>query len=105
MRSLRLALAAVAVVTALVAQTSTAAAQSLVGLPFEDVVRYLASQDPKLRVEAMRTLAQTGHPDAIGPIARNQERMASTKVLTRLLKTGSRWRRSSTFRIEWMTVE
>ena len=37
--------------------------------PFEDVVRYLASPDPKLRVEAMRTLAQTAHPDAIGPIA------------------------------------
>jgi HEAT repeat protein len=46
-----------------------AVAQSLVGRPFEDVVRYLRSPDPKLRVEAMRTLAQTQHPDAIGPIA------------------------------------
>ena len=46
-----------------------AASQSLVGRPFEDVVRYLRSPDPKLRVEAMRTLAQTQHPDAIGPIA------------------------------------
>ncbi|MEO5819575.1 MAG: HEAT repeat domain-containing protein [Vicinamibacteraceae bacterium] len=46
-----------------------ASAQSLVGRPFEDVVRYLASPDPKLRVEAMRTLAQTAHADAIGPIA------------------------------------
>ena len=45
-------------------------AQSLVGRPFEDVVRYLGSPDPKLRVEAMRTLALTAHPDAIGPIAR-----------------------------------
>jgi HEAT repeat protein len=70
MRRLRVDLAAAAVVVALVAHVSTAAAQSLVGLPFEDVVRYLASPDPKLRVEAMRTLAQTGHPDAIGPIAR-----------------------------------
>jgi HEAT repeat protein len=51
------------------AAATTAAAQSLVGKPFEDVVRYLASPDPKLRVEAMRTLAQTAHPDAIGPIA------------------------------------
>ena len=53
----------------LAAAAATAAAQSLVGKPFEDVVRYLASPDPKLRVEAMRTLAQTAHPDAIGPIA------------------------------------
>jgi HEAT repeat protein len=54
---------------ALGAAAAPAAAQSLVGKPFEDVVRYLASPDPKLRVEAMRTLAQTAHPDAIGPIA------------------------------------
>jgi HEAT repeat protein len=47
-----------------------ASAQTMVGRPFEDVVRYLASPDPKIRVEAMRTLAQTAHPDAIGPIAR-----------------------------------
>jgi HEAT repeat protein len=63
----------VAVAVALLAVASAAppaAAQSLVGRPFEDVVRYLASPDPKLRLEAMRTLAQTAHPDAIGPIAR-----------------------------------
>jgi HEAT repeat protein len=53
----------------LAALVPAAAAQSLVGRPFEDVVRYLASPEAKLRVEAMRTLAQTGHPDAIGPIA------------------------------------
>jgi HEAT repeat protein len=56
-------------VAAMLALGRPASAQSLVGRPFEDVVRYLASPDPKLRVEAMRTLAQTGHPDAIGPIA------------------------------------
>lgn len=68
MRGVRVA-AALVVVAASTVQPSTAAAQSLLGRPFEDVVRYLASPDPKLRVEAMRTLAQTGHPDAIGPIA------------------------------------
>jgi HEAT repeat protein len=57
------------VVAALGAAAAAAPPQSLVGRPFEDVVRYLASPDPKLRVEAMRTLAQTAHPDAIGPIA------------------------------------
>jgi len=60
------ALAALMVITA----PWQASAQSLVGRPFEDVVRYLASPDPKVRVEAMRTLAQTAHPDAIGPIGR-----------------------------------
>lgn len=64
----RIGIAAAAAVV-LVAWAPAATAQSLVGRPFEDVVRYLASPDPKLRVEAMRTLAQTGHPDAIGPIA------------------------------------
>ena len=53
----------------LAAAPASAVAQSLVGRPFEDVVRYLSSPDPKLRVEAMRTLAQTAHADAIGPIA------------------------------------
>ena len=57
------------VLGAVAATAAPAAGQSLVGRPFEDVVRYLASPDPKLRVEAMRTLAQTAHPDAIGPIA------------------------------------
>ena len=57
------------VVAVLGGAAAPAAAQSLVGRPFEDVVRYLRSPDPKLRVEAMRTLAQTQHPDAIGPIA------------------------------------
>jgi len=61
--------AAALVVAALGAAAAAAPPQSLVGRPFEDVVRYLASPDPKLRVEAMRTLAQTAHPDAIGPIA------------------------------------
>jgi HEAT repeat protein len=61
----RLALA----VTVLTGAAAPVAAKSLVGRPFEDVVRYLRSPDPKLRVEAMRTLAQTQHPDAIGPIA------------------------------------
>ena len=61
--------ASVFVFAAMAAAAPPAAAQSLVGKPFEDVVRYLASPDPKLRVEAMRTLAQTAHPDAIGPIA------------------------------------
>ncbi len=61
--------AAAALVVAAVAAAAAAPPQSLVGRPFEDVVRYLASPDPKLRVEAMRTLAQTAHPDAIGPIA------------------------------------
>jgi HEAT repeat protein len=56
-------------VTVLAGVAAPAASQSLVGRPFEDVVRYLRSPDPKLRVEAMRTLAQTQHPDAIGPIA------------------------------------
>ncbi len=67
-----LAAIALAVVAAAVVApaASPAPAQSLVGRPFEDVVRYLASPDPKLRVEAMRTLAQTAHPDAIGPVAR-----------------------------------
>ena len=61
--------AAALVVAALGAAAAAAPPQSLVGRPFEDVVRYLASPDPKLRVEAMRTLAQTAHPDAFGPIA------------------------------------
>jgi HEAT repeat protein len=63
---------ALGLVAALLSAASTLAqsTSSLVGRPFEDVVRYLASADPKLRVEAMRTLAQTGHADAIGPIAR-----------------------------------
>ena len=71
MRSQRLAgrVACALVFAALAAAAVPAAAQSLVGKPFEDVVRYLANPDPKLRVEAMRTLAQTAHPDAIGPIA------------------------------------
>jgi HEAT repeat protein len=69
MPRLRLAVVAAAVLAVLAADASTAAAQTLVGRPFEDVVRYLTSPDPKLRVEAMRTLAQTAHPDAIGPIA------------------------------------
>jgi HEAT repeat protein len=71
MRRPRLAgrVAGTLVFAALAAAAAAAAAQSLVGRPFEDVVRYLASPDPKLRVEAMRTLAQTAHPDAIGPIA------------------------------------
>ncbi|HEY8551018.1 MAG TPA: HEAT repeat domain-containing protein [Vicinamibacterales bacterium] len=38
--------------------------------PFEDVVRDLESRDPRVRVEAMRSLARVGHPEAIGPIAR-----------------------------------
>jgi len=63
------AVLAILVVLAAAADLS-AQSLSLVGRPFEDVVRYLASQDPKVRIEAMRTLAQTGHPDAIGPIAR-----------------------------------
>src|SRR5687768_18264626 len=69
---MRQALIALAVLIASAAAVAPAQAQSplLVGRPFEDVVRYLASPDPKLRVEAMRTLALTGHPDAIGPIAR-----------------------------------
>jgi HEAT repeat protein len=61
---------AFAVAFVVAVSAAPASAQSLVGRPFEDVVRYLASPDPKLRVEAMRTLAQTAHPDAIGPIAR-----------------------------------
>ena len=71
MRSPRLAgrVARALVFATLAAVAVPAAAQSLVGKPFEDVVRYLANPDPKLRVEAMRTLAQTAHPDAIGPIA------------------------------------
>ena len=56
-------------ITVLTGVTAPAASQSRVGRPFEDVVRYLRSPDPKLRVEAMRTLAQTQHPDAIGPMA------------------------------------
>ena len=58
------------VVVAALSAVSAAGQSSLVGRPFEDVVRYLVSTDPKLRLEAMRTLAQAGHPDAIGPIAR-----------------------------------
>jgi HEAT repeat protein len=71
MRSLRVvrAVVAAAVLTLWAGAAPPAAAQTLVGRPFEDVVRYLASPDPKLRVEAMRTLAQTAHPDAIGPVA------------------------------------
>lgn len=38
--------------------------------PFEDVVRELDSHDPKVRVEAMRSLARAGHPEAIGHIAK-----------------------------------
>jgi HEAT repeat protein len=60
---------AVGLVFAALAAAGAVAPQVLVGKPFEDVVRYLASPDPKLRIEAMRTLAQTAHPDAIGPIA------------------------------------
>jgi HEAT repeat protein len=66
----RTAVALVVTLAGLAGLAAPVAAQSLVGRPFEDVVRYLASPDPKLRVEAMRTLAQTGHADAIGPIAR-----------------------------------
>jgi len=52
--------AALAMLVALVAAADLAAQSlSLVGRPFEDVVRYLASQDPKVRVEAMRTLGAT----------------------------------------------
>ena len=42
------------------------AVRSVGRAPFEDVVRDLDSHDPKVRVEAMRTLARAGHPDAIG---------------------------------------
>ncbi len=66
----RLLALAVLLASAVTAAPAQAQPPSLVGRPFEDVVRYLASPDPKLRVEAMRTLALTGHPDAIGPIAR-----------------------------------
>ena len=52
---------AVGIVSAVLAAVAAPSPQSLVGKPFEDVVRYLASPDPKLRVEAMRTLAQTAH--------------------------------------------
>ncbi len=40
------------------------------GRPFEEVARELNSPEPKKRVEAMRTLAKAGHPDAIQYIAR-----------------------------------
>ncbi len=38
--------------------------------PFEDVVSDLESRDPKTRVNAMRTLGQAGHPEAIEHISR-----------------------------------
>jgi HEAT repeat protein len=68
-RTLVAGAAAAGLMLAVLAVAAAPVGQSLVGKPFEDVVRYLASPDPKLRVEAMRTLAQTAHPDAIGPIA------------------------------------
>jgi HEAT repeat protein len=45
-------------------------AQARGGRPFEDVAADLGSPDPKVRVKAMRTLNQAGHPDAIKYIAR-----------------------------------
>ena len=45
-------------------------AQETAGRPFEEVARDLSSPDPKVRVNAMRTLNKAGHPDAIQYIAR-----------------------------------
>lgn len=49
---------------------AAAAPQQQPGRPFEDVAAEISSQDPKVRVNAMRTLNKAGHPDAIQYIAR-----------------------------------
>lgn len=52
------------------ASSATAEAVGQAARPFEEVARDLDSRDPKVRVAAMRTLREAGHPEAIGHIAK-----------------------------------
>src|SRR6266576_7351473 len=59
--------------------------------------------DPQTTPAVTHNLSSGGRRCGCGKAA--LQRNPSRKLLIRLLKSGSRLRRSSTLRIEWMTVE